>query len=180
MRIALAQLNPTSGDITGNTAKILAALEAAAAAGADLVVTPEMALPGYCIGDLVEDAGFLAANERALLEIAKAARGITAVVGFVDFDQAARNESGAVQKFNAAGVLRDGCVLQRAHKTLLPSYRYFDDKRFFVAARPVSACRSAKTCGTSSTPSSRSRSWFPRERTYSSTSMPRPSARGSV
>ena len=57
MRIALAQLNPTSGDINGNTAKILAALEAAAAAGADLVVTPEMALPGYCIGDLVEDAG---------------------------------------------------------------------------------------------------------------------------
>jgi NAD+ synthase (glutamine-hydrolysing) len=102
MRIALAQLNPTSGDITGNTAKILAALEAAAAAGADLVVTPEMALPGYCIGDLVEDAGFLAANERALREIANAARGITAVVGFIDFDPAARNESGAILKFNAA------------------------------------------------------------------------------
>jgi NAD+ synthase (glutamine-hydrolysing) len=134
MRIALAQLNPTSGDITGNTAKILAALEAAAAAGADLVVTPEMALPGYCIGDLVEDAGFLAANERALREIANAARGITAVVGFIDFDPAARNESGAILKFNAAGVLRDGCVLQRAHKTLLPSYRYFDDKRFFAPA----------------------------------------------
>jgi NAD+ synthase (glutamine-hydrolysing) len=134
MRIALAQLNPTSGDITGNTAKILAALEAAAAAGADLVVTPEMALPGYCIGDLVEDAGFLAANERALREIGNAARGITAVVGFIDFDPAARNESGAILKFNAAGVLRDGCVLQRAHKTLLPSYRYFDDKRFFAPA----------------------------------------------
>jgi NAD+ synthase (glutamine-hydrolysing) len=134
MRIALAQLNPTSGDITGNTAKILAALEAASAAGADLVVTPEMALPGYCIGDLVEDAGFLAANERALREIANAARGITAVVGFIDFDPAARNESGAILKFNAAGVLRDGCVLQRAHKTLLPSYRYFDDKRFFAPA----------------------------------------------
>ena len=132
MRIALAQLNPTSGDINGNTAKILEAIEAAAAQGADVLVTPEMALPGYCIGDLVEDAGFLAANERAMLRIAEAARGITAVVGFIDFDLAARNESGAIRKYNAAAVVRDGRVLQRAHKTLLPSYRYFDDKRFFV------------------------------------------------
>ena len=132
MRIALAQLNPTSGDINGNTAKILAAIEAAAAQGADLLVTPEMALPGYCIGDLVEDAGFLAANERAMLAIAEAARGITAVVGFIDFDLTARNENGAIRKYNAAAVVRDGRVLQRAHKTLLPSYRYFDDKRFFV------------------------------------------------
>jgi NAD+ synthase (glutamine-hydrolysing) len=132
MRIALAQLNPTSGDIDGNAAKILEALEAAADQGADVLVTPEMALPGYCIGDLVEDAGFLAANERAMLRIAEAARGITAVVGFIDFDLTARNESGAIRKYNAAAVVRDGRVLQRAHKTLLPSYRYFDDKRFFV------------------------------------------------
>ena len=88
MRIALAQLNPTSGDINGNAAKILDAIERAAAAGADLVVTPEMALPGYCIGDLVEDEGFLAANERAMRRIADAARGLTAVVGFIDFDTA--------------------------------------------------------------------------------------------
>ena len=94
MRIALAQLNPTSGDIEGNTARIIAALEAAAARGADLFLTPEMALPGYCIGDLVEDAGFLAANERAMQRVAAAARGITAVVGFIDFDLRARNESG--------------------------------------------------------------------------------------
>ncbi len=132
MRIALAQLNPTSGDINGNKAQILEAIGAASAWGADLLVTPEMALPGYCIGDLVEDAGFLAANERALLDIAGAARGITAIVGFIDFDLAARNESGATRKFNAAAVVRDGRVLQRAHKTLLPSYRYFDDKRFFA------------------------------------------------
>jgi NAD+ synthase (glutamine-hydrolysing) len=132
MRIALAQLNPTSGDINGNKAQILEAIGAASGWGADLLVTPEMALPGYCIGDLVEDAGFLAANERALLDIAGAARGITAIVGFIDFDLAARNESGAIRKFNAAAVVRDGQVLQRAHKTLLPSYRYFDDKRFFT------------------------------------------------
>jgi NAD+ synthase (glutamine-hydrolysing) len=132
MRIALAQLNPTSGDIDGNAAKILAALESARAAGADLVVTPEMALPGYCIGDLVEDEGFLAANEGAMLRIADAARGITAAIGFIDFNPAARNDSGGLRKYNAAAVVRGGQVLQRAHKTLLPSYRYFDDKRFFT------------------------------------------------
>ena len=132
MRIALAQLNPMSGDIDGNAAKILQALESSAAAGADLMVTPEMALPGYCIGDLVEDEGFLAANERAMRRIADAARGITAVVGFIDVNRSARNESGAIRKHNAAAVVRDGEVLQRAHKTLLPSYRYFDDKRFFA------------------------------------------------
>jgi NAD+ synthase (glutamine-hydrolysing) len=141
MRIALAQLNPTSGDINGNAAKILGALDEAARRGADLFVTPEMALPGYCIGDLVEDAGFLEANELAMQRIAEAARGITAVVGFIDYDGAERNDSGAIRKYNAAAVMRDGQVLQRAHKSLLPSYRYFDDKRFFVPAgrrEPVS------------------------------------------
>ncbi len=134
MRIALAQLNPTSGDVEGNTTRILAALESAAAQGADLFVTPEMAVPGYCIGDLVEDAGFLAANERAMLRVAAAARDLTAVVGFIDVDAHARNDSGGIRKYNAAAVVRNGVVLQRAHKTLLPSYRYFDDKRFFSPA----------------------------------------------
>ncbi len=134
MRIALAQINPTSGDIDGNTTRILDATAAAAAEGADLVVTPEMALPGYCIGDLVEDRAFLDANERAMQTIAKASRGITAVVGFVDVDPSARNDNGTIRKYNAAAVVRDGCVLQRARKTLLPNYRYFDDKRYFMPA----------------------------------------------
>ena len=149
MRVALAQLNPTSGDINGNTGKIVAAIAEATAAGADVVVTPEMALPGYCIGDLVEDAGFLEANERAMLRIAEAARGITAVVGFIDFNLAERNESGAIRRFNAAAVVRDGRVLQRAHKSLLPSYRYFDDKRYFVPGEtrePVTIPTRAGTC----------------------------------
>ena len=133
MRIALAQLDPISGDVDGNTAKIIAALNDAAAKGAELVVTPEMAIPGYCIGDLVEDLEFLAANERALQRVAAGARGITAVVGFIDYDPAARNDSGTIRKYNAAAVVRNGRVLQRAHKSLLPNYRYFDDKRFFTA-----------------------------------------------
>src|SRR5690349_24419521 len=98
MRIALAQINPISGDVKWNTTLMLDAVSQAAARGADLVVTPEMALPGYCIGDLVEDAGFLAGNEEAMQAIAKAARGITAVVGFIDVDPAARNDNGTIRK----------------------------------------------------------------------------------
>lgn len=134
MRIALVQLNPVSGDIEGNAARIEEHIASAARQGADLVLTPEMALPGYCIGDQVEDAGFLAANERAMQRLAAAARDITAVIGFIDFDAAARNDSGGLLKYNAAAVVRNGAVLQRARKTLLPSYRYFDDKRYFSPA----------------------------------------------
>ena len=132
MRVALAQLNPVSGDIDGNARTIVAAIEEARRQEADLVVAPEMALPGYCIGDLVEDADFLGANERAIARIAQAATGITAVVGFIDFDLHQRNDNGTVRKYNAAAVVRDGRILQRARKSLLPNYRYFDDKRFFA------------------------------------------------
>jgi NAD+ synthase (glutamine-hydrolysing) len=132
MRVALAQLNPVSGDIDGNSTRIVAAIAEAIAQQADLVVAPEMVLPGYCIGDLVENADFLSANVSALERIAKAARGITAVIGFIDYDLHARNDNGTVRKYNAAAVVRDGVVLQRARKSLLPNYRYFDDKRFFT------------------------------------------------
>src|SRR4029450_2672377 len=92
---------------------------------------PEMALPGYCIGDLVEDGAFVQANEDAMQRIAAAAKDITAVVGFTDNDPRASNDHGTVRKYNAAAIVRDGRVLQRARKSLLPNYRYFDDKRFF-------------------------------------------------
>ncbi|HMF27314.1 MAG TPA: nitrilase-related carbon-nitrogen hydrolase, partial [Candidatus Cybelea sp.] len=131
VRIALAQINPTSADLGGNTKRIVDAIAAASDQRAELVVFPELSLPGYCIGDLVENEGFLAANERALQEIAAAARGISAVVGFIDVDPAHVNDHGTVRKYNAAALVRDGRVLHRAHKSLLPSYRYFDDKRFF-------------------------------------------------
>ena len=132
MRVALAQINPVSGDIDGNAEKIVTAIDEARRQEADLVVAPEMAVPGYCIGDLVEDADFLGANERAVARVAQAARGITAVVGFIDFDLRQRNDNGTVRKYNAAAVIRDGRILQRARKSLLPNYRYFDDKRFFA------------------------------------------------
>ena len=134
MRIALAQLNPISGDLAGNTRKVIDALAEARARGAELLVAPEMVLPGYYTGDLVDDMDFLAANLRAVQEVAIAAQGITAVVGFIDSDPSATNDSGGILKHNAAAVVRDGTVIQRVHKSLLPNYRYFDDKRWFTPA----------------------------------------------
>jgi NAD+ synthase (glutamine-hydrolysing) len=146
MRVALAQINPTSADLAGNTRRIIDAITAAADQRAELVVLPELCLPGYCIGDLVEDEGFLAANERALQEIAAATRGISAVVGFIDVDSTRVNDHGTVRKYNAAALVRDGRVLHRAHKSLLPSYRYFDDKRFFSPGETRLAVPMAPTC----------------------------------
>ena len=139
MRIALAQLNPTSGDIDGNTEKVIDAIAGAAARGADLLVTPEMAIPGYCIGDLVEDAGFLAANERALQRVAAAATSLTAIVGFIDHHPAERNDSGTMLKYNAAAVVADGRVRYRAHKVAaaeLPLLRRQALLRTRARARP--------------------------------------------
>ena len=134
MRVALAQLNPVSGDIDGNAANDRRGdRRGAAAGGADLrrragdgAARLLHRRPGR--GRRLprrQRAGDRSASRRPR-------RGITAVVGFIDFDLHQRNDNGTVRKYNAAAVVRDGRVLQRARKSLLPNYRYFDDKRFFT------------------------------------------------
>lgn len=121
--VTLAQINPTTGDINGNTELILEELDQATAAGVDLVVYPEMAITGYCILDLVEDDAFIAANRAALDRIRERTGDTAVVVGFVDHDKQG--------KYNAAAVLHDGEIKGVARKVLLPNYRYFDDERYF-------------------------------------------------
>jgi len=122
-RSALAQINPTTGDVEGNTERILDELDRAAAAGVDVVVFPELAVTGYCILDLVEDDTLVAANRRAVERIRENTGRTAAVVGFVDRD--------GDRKYNAAAVLQDGELKGVARKVLLPNYRYFDDERYF-------------------------------------------------
>ncbi len=140
MRVAIAQLNPASGDIAGNEARVAAAMDEAAALGADVLVAPEMVVTGYCIGDQIEEPDFLAANRAAVDRLA-ARTGRTAVVfGFVDYDPQARSEDGRLRKYNAAAVAQHGRLVGVARKSLLPSYRYFDDKRYFTPGserRPI-------------------------------------------
>ncbi len=129
MRIALAQINTTVGDIEGNRDRIVGILRQVEASGADLVVFPELCLTGYPPRDLLSLQGFVEANLLALAEVARHTAGIGAVVGFVD-----RNASLEGKEFhNAAALLCDGKVQARVHKRLLPTYDVFDEDRYFQA-----------------------------------------------
>lgn len=122
--LALAQVNATVGDIAGNVRKVLSACGRAREAGADLVVFPEMVLPGYPPEDLLMRASFVEENLAAWREVAEGARGVTVVAGFVDRD-------GKGRVYNAAGVATDGRVLAVYRKMNLPNYGVFDEMRYF-------------------------------------------------
>ncbi|MEW6440734.1 MAG: NAD+ synthase [bacterium] len=121
-RLALAQINPTVGDLKGNARRIRAYLQKARRAGADLVAFPELALTGYPPEDLLLKPFFIEDNVRALESLAEATRGITAVVGFVDKDH---------DIYNAAALLQDGKWVGTYRKNYLPNYGVFDESRYF-------------------------------------------------
>jgi len=137
--VSLAQINPKGGDIAGNAKKILAGIAQAKMEECDLVVFPEMALSGYCLDEkLLINLQFLRENKRVLMEkILPASQEIAVIVGFLDFDEQRKGPEGEVIRYNAAAVLQQGELLQIVHKRLLPSYRYFDDKRYFTPGREV-------------------------------------------
>lgn len=130
IRTRLAQINPTTADIEGNTSLVLEELECASADGIDVVAFPELIITGYCVLDLVEDDAFVAANRTALEHVRDQTGETVAVVGFID-----RDPTGT---YNAAAVLQNGEIKGIARKVLLPNYRYFDDERYFDSGGPVS------------------------------------------
>ncbi|HLC56921.1 MAG TPA: NAD(+) synthase [Candidatus Nanoarchaeia archaeon] len=141
MKIALVQMNPITGDISGNTKKIIKEIENAKKDFIDLIIFPEMAVTGYCISDLIEDKSFVSENINAIREIQKSTSGIIAVIGFIDIDSKKKNEDGKIRRYNAAVVLQNKKIIGKSYKTLLPNYRYFDDKRYFSSSekrKPIS------------------------------------------
>jgi NAD+ synthase (glutamine-hydrolysing) len=127
MRIALAQINPTVGDIPGNSRKILQFISQAQAGGAKLVVFPELSVIGYPAKDLLLKPQFIDDNLRAVAEIAAKVHGIDAVVGYAE-----RNADPVGRPLhNAVAFLRDGQIRERHFKTLLPTYDVFDEGRYF-------------------------------------------------
>src|SRR5881398_2196744 len=112
LRVALAQLNTTVGDIDGNSAKIAEAIGGAREQGAQLVVLPELALSGYPPEDLLLKTSFVDAVGEALRDVAGEARDIVALVGFPE-----RRDD----VYNAAAVLADGKVAAVYHKVYLPN-----------------------------------------------------------
>jgi NAD+ synthase (glutamine-hydrolysing) len=124
--IAAAQINCTVGDLPGNAARILEHAQRARAAGADLVVTPELSLCGYPPEDLLLRDGFLADCRRELERLAARVQGVALVVGFPE-----RAADG--RRYNAAALIRDGRIAALARKHDLPNYEVFDEKRYFAA-----------------------------------------------
>lgn len=132
MRVALAQINNTVGDLEANTSKILEFARRAADAGADLVAFPELALTGYPPRDLVEKPSFLDRTETALDTIVQQSKGLplAMVVGYV----ARSPENTPIPAQNAAAVIENGRVLLKQAKMLLPTYDVFDEPRYFQPA----------------------------------------------
>ncbi len=122
IRLALAQINTQVGDFSGNAQKIIGRIEEARQLGADLIAFPELAVPGYPPEDLLLNASFVRRNVETLKEIARATRGITAVVGFVGIND---------DIYNSAAVLHDGEWAATYHKYFLPNYGVFDEDRYF-------------------------------------------------
>jgi NAD+ synthase (glutamine-hydrolysing) len=129
MRFALAQINTVVGDLDGNRQRILAAVDAARAAGAELVITPELAVTAYPPEDLLLRPAFVEAAEASTREIAAASTGIVALVGtpwrFGD------------ELANACAVCADGEIRALYRKRLLPNYGVFDEARYFVPGEEV-------------------------------------------
>ncbi|OGP55159.1 MAG: NAD+ synthase [Deltaproteobacteria bacterium RBG_13_52_11] len=126
IRIALAQINATVGDLEGNARRIEEGIQQARELGVDLLAFPELAITGYPPEDLLLMPRFVQQNLKILGEIAKGARGLTVLVGFVDKKD---------DIYNAAALIHNGELADVYHKVFLPNYSVFDEDRYFQAGR---------------------------------------------
>jgi NAD+ synthase (glutamine-hydrolysing) len=124
MRIALAQINPTVGDLEGNVSKIIDYLQRAKRVDADLIAFPELAVTGYPPEDLLLKSQFIDDNLQALKRIQESVSDITAIIGFVD----RKNDI-----YNAAALIHNKEIIDVYHKVYLPNYGVFDEYRYFRA-----------------------------------------------
>jgi NAD+ synthase (glutamine-hydrolysing) len=123
IRVALAQINPTVGDLAGNTDLVLDYMNRARTVGADLVAFPELALTGYPPEDLLLKPHFVRANIEALERVIASTGDLIVIVGFVDTDGS--------DIYNAAAVIARGKLIDSYHKNFLPNYGVFDEERYF-------------------------------------------------
>lgn len=128
LRIAMAQINTTVGDLEGNTKKILQYIDQARKLGVDLITFPELAITGYPPEDLLLMPQFVNENLDYLKEIIKATSGICVIVGFVDKKD---------DLYNAAAIINNGTLAGVYHKIYLPNYGVFDENRYFQGGNKI-------------------------------------------
>ncbi len=142
MRVALAQINPIVGDIDANAAKVADWITRAGSAGADLVIFPELCIPGYPAEDLYLKRHFVSANREAVEELAKGVHGLSALVGFAEPVAGGGDFRHA---HNSLAVLAGGSVSAVYRKIRLPNYAVFDEQRYFVPGTEPSTIEVAGT-----------------------------------
>ncbi|UCE78375.1 MAG: NAD+ synthase [Nitrospiraceae bacterium] len=128
LRLALAQMNSTVGDLRGNSRKISEYIRKAKRCQADLVAFPELVVTGYPPEDLVLKRQFIADNISEVERLSSAIQDITAIIGFVD-------ESRGKNIHNAAAIVSDRKIIDSYHKIILPNYGVFDEHRYFIAGK---------------------------------------------
>jgi NAD+ synthase (glutamine-hydrolysing) len=126
IRLGIAQINSTVGDLSGNTRRIVEFIDRAKSLGVDLLTFPELAITGYPPEDLLLKPQFIKRNRECLDKIVDHSSGITVVVGFVDSDS---------DIYNAAAVVYDRKLVGVYRKIYLPNYGVFDENRYFQAGR---------------------------------------------
>ncbi|SFT33862.1 NAD+ synthase (glutamine-hydrolysing) [Selenomonas sp. GACV-9] len=144
LKIAMGQMEVIPGHPDQNTAKILAMIADAKAQSADIVIFPEMAVPGYLLGDTWEQSSFLKDCESYGQDIIAASAGITVIFGNIAVDWSKKNNDGRVRKYNALFTAQNGKLIQPDNmpypyviKTLMPNYREFDDTRHFFSLQKL-------------------------------------------
>jgi NAD+ synthase (glutamine-hydrolysing) len=146
MRIALAQINPTIGDFAGNEARILEAARRGEAEKLDLVVFPELSIPGYPPRDLLLKNDFIARNLAVLQRLAAASGKTALMVGYAGQNQAPTGRPCT----NEAALLQNGKITATRQKSLLPTYDVFDEDRYFQAGKDnLPATVNGHSCGLS-------------------------------
>ena len=136
MKTALAQINPTIGDFEGNVGKILTYIEKAKSYACDLVVFPELVIPGYPPKDLLEKREFVKANLNALDYVIKKVSGIGVVLGYIEINE--KKTGNPIH--NAAVLFENGHIIHKSVKRLLPTYDVFDERRYFEPGDDYSIC----------------------------------------
>lgn len=135
MKIAVAQFNPTVGDFEGNTRRLVALAREAHAAGARIVVTPELAICGYMPEDLLLRPAFIAASDAAVARVVAelaGLQGLHLVLGHPIGSGESTHSTAVTHRFNVASVYAEGRLVTRYAKAYLPNYQVFDERRYFA------------------------------------------------